>query len=397
MSSSGSQLIRFGSIAAITVGVLAATYFAIQSWSNEDKSKLTERAKPAARNEPNTLVLPVIDFNVYKNSKENPEAYREECAKVAEAFHRYGVVIVRDPRVSESDNDRFLNMMEKYFETSDGIRDARPDSGYQIGVTGEGIERARNHCTRMGAYGPDDKPLSPCPPEFDKKWRFFWRIGPQPEKTEFPLMNLDPVMPPEFPDWKETMDMWGNKMVEAVYTLAEMAAVGFNMPSDAFTSRMQFGPHLLAPTGSDFNKYNQLGHILAGYHYDLNFMTIHGKSRFPGLYVWTREGKKMTVNIPDGCLLVQAGKQYEYLTGGHVLAGFHEVVITPATVQAIDRRRNAGESLWRVSSTLFSHIASDQVLQPLAPFNTTEANANYPPLKTGSQVKAELEAISLLK
>lgn len=29
--------------------------------------------------------------------------------------------------------------------------------------------------------------------------------------------------------------------------------------------------------------------------------------------------------MPDGCLLVQAGKQLERLTGGHVLAGFHEV------------------------------------------------------------------------
>lgn len=33
----------------------------------------------------------------------------------------------------------------------------------------------------------------------------------------------------------------------------------------------------------------------------------------------------MPVSVPDGCLLVQAGKQLERLTGGHVLAGFHEV------------------------------------------------------------------------
>ena len=56
--------------------------------------------------------------------------------------------------------------------------DARPQYHYQVGVTGAKIERARNFCTQMGAYGPDDQPLSPCPPEFDAKWRFFWRIGP---------------------------------------------------------------------------------------------------------------------------------------------------------------------------------------------------------------------------
>jgi isopenicillin N synthase-like dioxygenase len=400
MSSNGGNchnLIRFGSMAAVTVGVLLAGYFAIQAFTTDDKKKITQREAPSTRGEPNTLILPVIDFTVFNNRDKNPDAYKRECEKVADAFHRYGVVIVRDPRVSESDNHRFLNMMEKYFESSDGVRDARPEIGYQIGVTGEGIERARNHCTRVGAYGPDDKPLSPCPPEFDKKWRFFWRVGPQPQKTEFPQMNADPVIPPEFPEWKDTMDMWGGKMINAVYTLAEMAAVGFNMPPDAFTSRMQMAPHLLAPTGSDFNKFNTQGHILAGYHYDLNFMTIHGKSRFPGLYLWTRDGKKMTVNIPDGCLLVQAGKQYEYLTGGHVLAGFHEVVITPATLNVIKRRKDAGESLWRVSSTLFSHVASDQVLEPLAPFNSPDAVQTFPPIKAGNQVKAELEAISLLK
>ena len=50
---------------------------------------------------------------------------------------------------------------------------------------------------------------------------------------------------------------------------------------------------------------DQQGTVLAAIHYDLNFMTIHGKSRFPGLYVWSRTGKKMAVRIPDGCLLVQ--------------------------------------------------------------------------------------------
>jgi hypothetical protein len=63
----------------------------------------------------------------------------------------------------------------------------------------------------MGAYGPDHQPLSPCPPELDAKWRFFWRTGPVPEKTNFPSQNADPVIPPEFPEWKEIMDMWGGK------------------------------------------------------------------------------------------------------------------------------------------------------------------------------------------
>jgi hypothetical protein len=68
----------------------------------------------------------------------------------------------------------------------------------------------------------------------------------------------------------------------------------------------------------------------------LNFLTIHGQSRYPGcklpspslpsargdiadnlVHIWARNnGKKIAVKIPPGCLLVQAGKQIEWMTGG---------------------------------------------------------------------------------
>lgn len=55
-------------------------------------------------------------------------------------------------------------------------------------------------------------------------------------------------------------------MLNAVTTIAEMAAVGYGMPKDAFSSRMKFGPHLLAPTGSDLSQYGKLGTVFANYH-----------------------------------------------------------------------------------------------------------------------------------
>jgi isopenicillin N synthase-like dioxygenase len=68
-------------------------------------------------------------------------------------------------------------------------------------------------------------------------------------------------------------------------------------------------------------------------------MTIHGKSRYPGLSVWTRDWKKKSVKIPTGCLFVQAGKSFEQITGGYVLAGFHEVIYTEATRLAVEKRK----------------------------------------------------------
>jgi isopenicillin N synthase-like dioxygenase len=95
-------------------------------------------------------------------------------------------------------------------------------------------------------------------------------------------------------------------------------------------------PHILAPTASDLVKYNKKDTILAGFHTDLNFLTIHGRSRYPGLHIWARNtGKRIPVRFPSTgrYLLVQAGKQLEHLSGGLVKAGYHEVVVSEATLQ----------------------------------------------------------------
>jgi isopenicillin N synthase-like dioxygenase len=223
-------------------------------------------------------------------------------------------------------------------------------------------------------------------------------MGERPRDTSFAELNAEPVIPKSVPEWADVLNAWGSKLLQAVTNVAGMAAEGFSLPKDALTSRMQFGPHLLAPTATDFNKFGKVGTVCAGFHVDLNLFTIHGRSRFPGLYIWTREGKKVLVRVPEGCLLVQAGLQAEYLTGGHVLAGFHEVVVVDETMGAIARAKELGRPLWRISSTLFSHIASDQDLKPLGHFADQEGAADkYPPIKAGAQVKRELDAIKLAK
>jgi isopenicillin N synthase-like dioxygenase len=131
------------------------------------------------------------------------------------------------------------------------------------------------------------------------------------------------------------------------------------------------------------------------FHYDLNFLTIHGRSRFPGLHVWLADGRRIPVRIPQGCLLLQAGKQMEWLTGGTVQAGYHEVVVSADTLAAADQARAEGRPAWRVSSTVFSQIASDVLLQPLGRFAAPGALAEYPPTPAGRQVAAELEMINL--
>jgi hypothetical protein len=133
--------------------------------------------------------------------------------------------------------------------------------------------------------------------------------------------------------------------------------------------------------------------VFAGYHYDLNFLTIHGKSRYPGLRVWFPDGTRVSVRIPAGCLLLQAGKQLAWLTGGAIQEGMHEVVCTQDTSAAIAKARElGGRPLWRISSTVFAHVGPEVVLGPIA--GNVGADG-YPALQTEEYIRQELLKINL--
>lgn len=322
------------------------------------------------------------------------------CFEVSRTLRETGALLVKDPRCSVEDNDRFLDMMESYFEKPDEFKrlQQRSHLHYQVGATPEGVEIPRSLVDakmrqKLRTMPEESQPSLPVGP--DPKWRYMWRIGPRPSDTRFQELNSEPVIPEGFPGWKETMDSWGYKMISAIEAVAEMAAVGFDLERDAFTSLMKMGPHLLAPTGSGLQRYGQLGKVFAGYHYDLNFLTIHGRSRFPGLNIWLRNGQKVEVKVPVGCLLIQTGKQLEWLTAGECLAGMHEVIVTNRTLDAIESAKKKNSSLWRVSSTLFAHIASDSTLKPLGHFAKSPLADSYPPMLAGEYVEQELAVINL--
>lgn len=353
--------------------------------------------------EPNAFcaALPTFNLQSYLEAVNKGDVQLMElCRALADCLKQTGSLVVRDPRVDGALNDKFLSLMERYFSQPSEIKmaDARPHLAYQVGATPEGIERPR--CLKDPSILANARKLAPehqpAPPmDADVKWRFFWRVGERPKDTRYAELNAEPVIPAAFPEWAEVMDEWGCKMLDTVKTVAEMVALGFGLETNAFTRLMELGPHLLAPTGVDIQKHGRLNTVFAGYHYDLNFLTIHGKSRFPGLHIWLRNGERVAVTIPDGCLLLQAGKQMEWLTGGAVEAGYHEVLCTSETIKAAERAMKEGRPAWRVSSTVFSQIASDAILEPLGCFDNATARRKYPPIPAGKYVQDELEIINL--
>jgi hypothetical protein len=77
------------------------------------------------------------------------------------------------------------------------------------------------------------------------------------------------------------------------------------------------------------------------------------------------------------------------------LCGAVQVVVSPETVESIERAKTEGRPLWRVSSTCFYHVASDAVLAPVGRFAESPQAELYPAIEAGAQVRAELQMIKL--
>jgi isopenicillin N synthase-like dioxygenase len=306
------------------------------------------------------------------------------------SLHTTGILIVKVPSLNQSHNDSFLDLMEKYYEQPNYIKmnDSRPELSYQVGVTPENTEIST--CSQDPkclenldlSMSNENKPIIHF--STDPKWRYMWNINFNSEKN---------VIPEAFKDcWQKTMDNWGNNLLDVIIKVTFLLEKGLGLIEGSLVSRLCGGKHLLAPTGVDVLTYNKLNTVYASYHKDISFFTIHGKSRFPGLYVWTRDAKKIPVKIPDGCLLLQVGEQLEWLTGGFFYSGFHEVICDENTLKALENAQINSKSTWRVSSTVFSHVDQNKYLEPLIkPSN----NKQYPKITAGEYLSNELKKIKL--
>ena len=103
--------------------------------------------------------MPIIDMNLYLTGQQASQAGETisdealaECRKVAECFHQFGIILIRDPRVNMQDNDQYIDLMEQYFAdvgerfyANERVDDIKPETHYQVGATPEFIEMARDH------------------------------------------------------------------------------------------------------------------------------------------------------------------------------------------------------------------------------------------------------------
>jgi isopenicillin N synthase-like dioxygenase len=316
------------------------------------------------------IEIPIVDLSRHLKTGDDEATAKQ----VADAMAELGVLILRDPRVDPGLPVRYRDMMQAFYRLPPEVKAKyiQPPlaDGKQIYETGwrPPFTEAPRRRTEVLHLIPDDvKPKEP--PKADPKERFMDPVGPRPEKSEFPdLDQLPRITPIEIEDWARLSDAWGHAMGSAIETVMEMLAIGFGEPQTLFTSKLHLGTRKLAPTGLDLSLHGAPGTVAAGFHNDLSCITMHGRSNCPGLWAWTRGWRKFAVRLPDdGCLLLQSGRVLEHLTAGRALRGFHEVVMGAPT-----------EADWRVSTTMFANIRTDEYIEPIGGFvNEPEAETYF--------------------
>lgn len=79
------------------------------------------------------MELPVIDLEPYLNGVDDSKL-KTLCSEVSRTLSETGALLIKDPRCSAQDNDRFIDMMENYFQQPNHFKrlQERPNLHYQV-------------------------------------------------------------------------------------------------------------------------------------------------------------------------------------------------------------------------------------------------------------------------
>lgn len=173
-------------------------------------------------------------------------------------------------RESQIDKGEYFDVQTEYF--------------YEVGLTPpHAVKVSDDFKSLKEMYTGKNGILTPFPFESLSKMRYMWNIG---TVTDDIPSN---VIPKDFPQFESVMDDWGNCMLDAVSITSELLAVGLGLERDNFAEKLKGGANKLAPNANNLTRCKP-GEAFTSFHNDFSFMTIHGKARFPGLFVWLRNG-----------------------------------------------------------------------------------------------------------
>lgn len=254
--------------------------------------------------------------------------------KLVAGMRETGFIVIRNHTIPKTDVDAVQAASRAFFELPEDVKCgyAMPEHQFQRGYSPFGQESAK------GVDAPDLKE--------------FWHVG----RDSIPGIPGSPSV-----NDVEAFDTATHTLFAAMdqFACTLMRAIGqtLDMPPDQISAALDNGNSILRllhyPPMPE--RGGEGPSVRAAEHEDINLLTLLLGAEEAGLQVKHRSGQWLSINAPEGAVVVNAGDMLDRLTGGIIPSTTHRVV-NPT-------RERAPHS--RYSMPYFLHPASDFSLEAL--------------------------------
>lgn len=312
--------------------------------------------------------IPSVDLSKFVDGN---EAQRQEFInELGTAWKEVGFVTVKNHGVPDEYINAFYTQVKRFFEfpVETKLKYEDPENAGQRGYTSFGREHAK------GFDAPDLKE--------------FWQMGQEVTDgdtiaAEYP----DNIVVSELPDFEEI----GRKLYTAFEAsgahLLRAIALYLNLDENYFDSSIHNGNSILRAIHYPPIVGEPKSSIRAEQHEDINLITLLAGASAEGLQVMDKDGEWVSVNAPEGHLVINVGDMLQRLTNNLLRSTTHRVVNPP-------------REMWhtsRYSIPFFLHPRSNMDLTCLDNCVSVENPLSYAPITSGQYLDERLREIGLKK
>ncbi|MBL6875787.1 MAG: isopenicillin N synthase family oxygenase [Chitinophagales bacterium] len=312
--------------------------------------------------------IPAVDLSKFANG--NEEQRKEFIAELGKAWKDVGFVTVKNHGVPDEYINAFYTQVKRFFEfdTKTKLNYEDAENAGQRGYTSFGREHAK------GFDAPDLKE--------------FWQMGQEVTdgdeiRKEYPSNIVVDLLP----DFEEI----GRKLYTAFEKsgglLLQAIALYLDLDENYFDANVHNGNSILRAIHYPPIQGEPKSSIRAEQHEDINLITLLAGASAEGLQVKDKDGNWVSVNAPEGHLVINVGDMLQRLTNNVLRSTTHRVVNPP-------------REMWhtsRYSIPFFLHPRSNMDLTCLDICITEDNPLSYQPITSGEYLDERLREIGLKK
>jgi isopenicillin N synthase-like dioxygenase len=308
----------------------------------------------------------ILDPVSFARAKSDPDGFARDLGR---SFREIGFAVVSDHGIDQAVIDRALVETKAFFALPDAVKRAYfdPAGGGQRGYTPFATENAKGMSAKdLKEFWHRGRDLPPASP-----WSQYMPDNVGVSEVE----GFDPSTRALF----DALDAMGLTLLRAIARDLELEESWFDQTVDHGNSVLRllhYPPIQGEPNG-----------VRAGAHEDINVITLLLGAEEAGLQAKTRSGDWLSIQPPEGALVVNVGDMLQRLTNDVLPSTTHRV-INPAGERA---------SHARYSTPFFLHFNPDFLIETLPGCVSNKHQDRYPePITANDYLLERLREIGLI-